>query len=79
MYTTTPFFLPKIHQKLTDDSTLDGASVLEFWGLSLPIACFLALGSWTSTEKGMESINSDAMKQCPLGLWPSIPTTCIQL
>lgn len=28
-------------------------------------------------DKGKESTNLDAIKQCPLGLCPSIPTTCM--
>ena len=28
-------------------------------------------------DKGKESTSLDAIKQCPLGLCPSIPTTCM--
>lgn len=30
-------------------------------------------------DRGKESTSLDAIKQCPLGLCPSIPTTCMNL
>lgn len=72
----------KKHQAFTRTHTIDNSDCVENWligWISWFKAIFFAGGRMGSTveDTGKESISLDATKQWPLGLCPSIPTTCM--
>lgn len=60
----------------TNESSLDSWEGTIEWR-SLSMACFFPGGrlSFKETDKGTQLTIFDAIRQCPLGLCPSIPTT----